>query len=131
MKEAIESNIGVGRLFFFWAGIVATLAYRAIIILNAYSNFLVSVAWYIGTIGFVLYFGHRAHVEKKRAELVEKNDLIAIVGKMKGFSGEQREALDYIVRSSITSRVRWNSLFIFWSSVVALIVGVILDFVLT
>jgi RPA family protein len=84
----------------------------------------------VGTVGFVLYFGHRAHVEKRRAELVEKNDLVAIVGKMKGFSREQREALDYIVRSSVTSRVRWNSLFIFWSSIVALVVGIILDFVL-
>ena len=64
-KEAfkiIEPNPKPIRLFFFWAGITATIAYRVIIVLNLYSPFWVKIAWYVGTIGFVLYFGHRFNI---------------------------------------------------------------------
>lgn len=115
-------------MFFFWAGIIATLAYRSIVVLNFYNAVLVSVAWYIGTVGFIFYFGHRAYVQKKRSDLVKDNDLVGLVGKMKGVDWRQKEALNYIVKSTVTSTVRWNSLFIFWLSVLALIVGIILDF---
>jgi len=130
MEEVIQSNIGLKRVFFFWSGIIATFAYRVIVILNIYSSFLVSVAWYIGTIGFILYFGHRAYVQKKRAELVRDNDLIGVVKRMKGVKKEQKMALDYLVKSAVTSKVRLNSLFIFWLSILALVVGIILDFII-
>jgi len=129
MKEVILSNTGLRRMFFFWAGIVATLAYRIIVVLNFYNAALVSAAWYIGTVGFILYFGHRTHVQKKRSNLVMDNDLVGVVSKMKGVKGKQKEALSYIVESAVTSKVRWNSLFIFWTSVVALIIGLVLDFI--
>jgi hypothetical protein len=130
MEEVIRANRWRVRMFFFWCGIVATLAYRLIVVLNFYSDLLVSVAWYVGTVGFILYFAHRSHVEKKRSDLVKDNDLVEIVSKMKGVSGKQREALNYLVKSAVTSKVRWNSLFIFWLSILALIVGIVLDFLL-
>lgn len=130
MKEVILSNTGIRRMLFFWVGIIATLAYRSIVVLNYYSTIFVSVAWYVGTWGFILYFGHRAHVQKKRSELVMDNDLVSTVGKMKGLKKKQKEALSYIVESAVTSKVRWNSLFIFWLSIVALIVGIVLDFII-
>lgn len=129
MKEVISSNMGINRMFFFWVGIVATLAYRVIIVLNYYSVVLVKVAWYVGTVGFILYFWHRAYVQGKRRKLVLDNDLVDVVGKMSGIKKEQKVALNYLVESAITSKVRWNSLFIFWLSVVALIVGIVLDFI--
>jgi hypothetical protein len=121
--------MGINRMFFFWVGIVATLAYRVIIVLNYYSVVLVKVAWYVGTVGFILYFWHRAYVQGKRRKLVLDNDLVDVVGKMSGIKKEQKVALNYLVESAITSKVRWNSLFIFWLSVVALIVGIVLDFI--
>ena len=130
MKEVIPSNTGLNRMFFFWSGIVATLAYRIIIVLNYYSTALVGVAWYIGTIGFILYFGHRAHVQGKRRELVLKNDLVGVVKNMRGVRRNQKMALNYLVESTVTSKVRLNSLFIFWLSILALIVGIVLDFII-
>lgn len=130
MEEVIKSNTGFSRLFFFLAGIIATIAYRVIVVLNFYSNVLVSVAWYIGTIGFILYFGHRAHVQKKRSDIVKDNDLVNVVGELKGINKNQKKALSYLVESAVTSKVRWNSLFIFWLSILALIVGIIFDFII-
>jgi hypothetical protein len=126
MKEMVRANVGFRRWFFFWIGIIATLAYRIIIVLE---DSYIKVAWYIGTVGFILYFGHRTHVQKKRAEIVIENDLVKVVDKLRGLSKSQKDALNYLVESSATSKVRWNSLFIFWLSVLALVVGIIVDFV--
>jgi len=50
------------RLLYFWIGIVATIAYRVIVVLNNVSAVWVQVAWYIGTVGFIFYFAHRFDV---------------------------------------------------------------------
>ena len=126
MKEMIHSN-NTKRLFFFWAGIIATFAYRAIVVLDATWT---QIAWYVGTVGFILYFGHRAYVQKRRSQMVVDNDLVSVVSKMKGVKKGKKEALSYLVRTAKTSKARWNSLFIFWLSVIALVVGVFFDFIL-
>jgi len=126
MKEIVHANVGFKRWFFFWAGIIATIAYRIIVVLD---ESWIKISWYIGTVGFVLYFGHRSHVQKKRAELVRGYNLVKIVNNLKKVKPDQKEALHYLVQSAITSKVRWNSLFIFWLSFLALIVGIFVDFV--
>lgn len=125
-KEPIQPNPKPIRLFFFWAGIIATVAYRIIIILNIYSALWVKIAWYIGTIGFVFYFWHRYDVAKKRAELIKNNNLIQTV-KSCEMESVKKQALYYLVETSLTSKSKWNSGLIFVLSLVALILGIILD----
>ncbi len=127
MKEMINANLGFKRWFFFWSGIIATLAYRSIILLDVVWT---KIAWYIGTVGFILYFGHRAHIQKKRSELVLENGLVEVVSNLKNIGKKQKDSLNYLVKSAVTSKARWNSLFIFWLSILALIVGVITDLLL-
>lgn len=127
MTEEVESQKKFIRWFFFLAGIIATLAYRIIIVLNFYSPYWVKVSWYVGTVGFIVYFGHRAYIQKKRSNLVKDNNLIKIVSGIKNADKKQRVALNYIIRTSMTSKARWNSLFIFWLSILALVVGIVLD----
>jgi hypothetical protein len=107
-------------------GIIATIAYRIIIVLNFYDPFWVKVAWYIGTMGFILYFGHRYSIQKKRANLVEKYGLIHLAQETKA-KGKQKKALEYIVRTTLNSKSQWNSLFIFVLSLLALVVGILMD----
>lgn len=114
------------RLFFFWAGIIATVAYRIIVVLNYYSPLWVKIAWYIGTIGFVLYFWHRFRIAKKRADLIRDYNLLEAVNNC-SLKKKQKEALSYLVKTSLTSKSRWNSGLIFILSVAALILGIILD----
>ena len=127
MKEVIKAEVGFKRLFFFVVGIIATFAYRAIVVLNGYGEMWVDIAWYVGTVGFILYFGHRSYVQKKRAKLVKDNHLIGVVKDIPKINSNQRAALDYLVRSSATSKSRLNSAFIFWLSIIALVVGIIID----
>lgn len=126
MKELIHTS-QFKRWFFFVSGIIATIAYRAIIFTE---GLWTQVLWYAGTIGFVLYFWHRAEVQGKRADLVRDNDLVKVVSEIKRLKVEQKQALNYLVRTAVTSKAKWNSLIIFWLSLMALVVAVIYDFVI-
>jgi len=127
LLKVIEPNSKPVRLFFFWAGIIATVSYRIIIILNSYDPLWVKIAWYIGTIGFILYFGHRFDVARKRANMVRDYKLIETVDKAKGIDSQDRMALRYLVKTSLTSKSRWNAAVIFILSVVALFIGIFMD----
>lgn len=108
------------RNFFFWSGIVATFSYRIIVILNNYSKAWAQMAWYIGTVGFVIYFLHRYQISEKRAQLIRQEDLIA--------KTKNDPALQYILKTLLSTKEKWNYIFIFVMSVVAFIIGLYLDF---
>ena len=117
------------RWTFFFFGAIATLAYRIIIVLNFYSPVWVKVSWYIGTVGFILYFGYLYHIQHKRAKLITDYDLIEAVNKVKNIKSKQKDALSFVVRSTYASKARWNSLFIFSLTLLALAVGITLDLI--
>lgn len=127
--DAIKPSPKPIRLFYFWIGLIATIAYRLIIIFNFYSPVWVKISWYLGTVGFILYFWHRYTIQKKRAGLVEEYDLINAVQATEYEDDRQKEAMNYIVKTTFTSKARWNSLFIFLLTVLALIVGVVMDLI--
>lgn len=125
--KIIEPNPRPVRWFFFLAGLIATIAYRIIIILNLYSPLWVKISWYIGTIGFILYFGHRFDVARKRAQLIRKYKLVEAVDNTYDIDPQKKIALHYLIKTSLTSKSRWNSAIIFVLSVVALFIGIFLD----
>ncbi len=118
------------RMLVFWIGIAATIAYRSIIILGHYSQTSMDIAWYIGTVGFIWYFAHRFHVEEKRDRLIMKTKLINKVAKLKELKNEDREALEYTLKSLISSKSRWNYIAIFIASGLALIYDIIIRILL-
>lgn len=117
------------RLFFFWAGIIATFAYRAIVVVNNYSHFWAQIFWYIGTIGFIIYFIHRYQISENRARLIKEYGLDTKIKNIDGLKAEEKEAMEYIFTTLQSSKEKWNSIFIFASSFVALILGIYLDFI--
>lgn len=78
------------------------------------------MAWYIGTVGFVIYFLHRYQISEKRAQLIRQEDLIA--------KTKNDPALQYILKTLLSTKEKWNYIFIFVMSVVAFIIGLYLDF---
>ena len=114
------------------AGIIATFAYRIIIVLNFYSSTWVKISWYIGTIGFIVYFIHRFDISKKRSQLIVKHRLREKLGNdtLDQLSKDDNEALSYILKTLVSSKEKWNYYAIFILSGIALIVGVIFDFIL-
>ena len=123
IKKA-ESSSSSLRFFYFLSGVVATIAYRIVLWLNP---FWVQVAWYVGTIGFIIYFWHRTVVETKRANLVKEFDLVSAV-KESNIPEDKKEVLVYLTETSATSKARFNSLFIFLASLLVLVINVGLYF---
>lgn len=122
-------NHKIYRVWMFVVGILATLAYRLIVILNHYSALWVQIAWYIGTIGFVWYFAHRFNVEKRRDQAIEDLSLIKKVQESDAFGLEEKSALVYILKSLQTSLAKWNYIAIFVISSLALAYGLYQDFI--
>ncbi|KKU14406.1 MAG: hypothetical protein UX21_C0020G0011 [Microgenomates group bacterium GW2011_GWC2_45_8] len=125
-QNAHASPVWVRNLFF-WSGIIATVCYRAIVVLNHYSGKIALAAWYIGTVGFILYFWHRYAVSEKRVELIKQHDLINAV-KQTNLSQPQIEANEYILTTLLSTKEKWNYIVIFVTSFLALIIGIYLDF---
>ncbi|MBI2459353.1 MAG: hypothetical protein HYV53_02245 [Parcubacteria group bacterium] len=113
-------NSSVYRIFIFTVGVIATIAYRAVIILNNYSRFWVEVSWYIGTIGFIWYFAHRFNIENHRDQLIKKLNLVEKIQTSQSFKAEEKTALLYILKSLGTSLAKWNYIAIFFFSFLAM-----------
>lgn len=117
------------RLWLFWLGVIATIAYRIIVVLNQFSALAVDIAWYIGTIGFMWYFAHRWRVQNYRESIIKERNLEA-----KLCSGELEkedcEALQYVLKSLKSTKAKWNYIVIFFFSAAALVYGIVTDFIL-
>jgi hypothetical protein len=118
------------RISYFWIGLIATFAYRAIIVLNYFEPVWVKLAWYVGTIGFIVYFWSRYKVVKQFSSLIENDELLSAVKKAKNISNSQRNSLAYIVKTLKTTKAKLNYEIIFVLSVIALLAGLVIDFVL-
>lgn len=116
------------REFYFWSGIVATFCYRIIVVLNNYSTYWSTISWYVGTVGFIVYFAHRFQVSEKRYELLIKYKILNKIKRSKEFSAAEKEASDYVLGTLLSTKERWNFIFIFVASTIALIWGAYLDF---
>lgn len=116
------------RWLIFFIGIIATLAYRMIIILNYYSSLLVEISWYIGTIGFIWYFAHRYRVQNYRVDLIRDKKLPEKIIQNK-LARDDRDALLYILKSTSSSKAQWNSIAIFILSAAALVYAVVIDII--
>ena len=128
MDQNMHASPAWMRNLFFWSGIVATICYRAIVILNHYSADIALGAWYIGTIGFIIYFWHRYVVSEKRVGLIKQHDLINAV-KKSNLPKEQIDANEYLLTTLLSTKEKWNYIVIFISSVIAIILGIYLDFI--
>lgn len=116
------------RTFFFWSGIAATVFYRAIIILNHVHGPWSLIAWYAGTIGFVIYFAHRYQVTEIRSKLISERQLQDKINRS-NLAEDDRTAMIYVLGTLRSSKERWNYIAIFVTSALAIIIGMYLDFI--
>lgn len=115
------------RNLFFVAGIIATLAYRVIVLIDDRAT--VQALWYIGTVGFIIYFAHRYQISTRRGRLIVENDLERKIAEVEGLGEQDKASMEYIFKTLRSSKEKWNSVVIFVSSIVALVLGAYLDFI--
>jgi len=120
-------NSQVYRILIFAVGVIATISYRLVIVLNHYSQFWLEVFWYVGTIGFIWYFAHRFNIENRRDKLIEKLNLVKKIEDGRPFNQEDTTALLYILKSLETSLAKWNYIAIFFFSFLAIAYALYVD----
>lgn len=121
------SHSPVVRQTFFWIGIISTVLYRIIIVLEHVEGPWVKIVWYVGTVGFVVYFAHRFQVSEARAKVVTNFQLLEKI-EMTNLGSDEKAALRYVLGTLRSSKERWNYITIFVTSALALLAGVYLDF---
>lgn len=125
-RTPLTSSSHSYRVLVFWVGIIATLAYRAIIVIGHYSKDWSDIIWYIGTIGFIWYFAHRYHIEQKHDHIIIERKLLEKVDSGKKLSADDTAALHYLLSSLVSSKSRWNYIIIFLASGFALLYDLVL-----
>jgi hypothetical protein len=127
--EQPKTHSALVRNFYFWTGIVATIAYRIINFLTDFSPLWTKIAWYIGTVGFILYFIHRYEISERRAKLILEYNLFEKVNNLDGLTAEEKNVMSYIFKTLQSSKEKWNYIVIFTASGLALLLGIYSDFI--
>ncbi|OKY76977.1 MAG: hypothetical protein BM485_00200 [Desulfobulbaceae bacterium DB1] len=106
---------------FFAIGLISALCFRALMAVKDFQPQLFRAVWYVGIIGYVLFFSFRYSIAWKRKKTISDYNLISKVEQGHPLSPEDREALSYLLSSLQKSRESLNYLFIFATSVLAIL----------
>ena len=121
-KESAASTV------FFIIGLVAIIAVRAVTILEHIKPIYGKMAWYLGILGFVIYFAYKFKVDNNRVKLIKERGLMSKISNGDAIEKEDRIAISSILCALSSGMDRINYLVIFASSAVVLILTMYLDF---
>ncbi len=113
---------------FFLIGLFSAIAFRAIIVLQRMEPNWVRPVWYLGVVGYILFFFYRFGITKKRKKAISDYALIEKV-ESKTLSDEDRKVLLYLLSSIKVSLEDMNYALIFFLSIVAIAADIILGLV--
>jgi hypothetical protein len=105
---------------FFALGLVSAIAFRGIIVLQQLEPSWVRPVWYIGTVGYLLFFLYRYWITKKRKKAVEDFRLIEKLKANACLAEEEREVVLYLLSSIKFSLEDINYAIIFVLSLIAI-----------
>jgi hypothetical protein len=111
---------------FFVLGLLSSVAFRAIIILQKYTPDWVRPVWYFGVIGYMLFFMYRYFISQRRKRTIAHSDIIEKIRDGAVLGVEDREAALYLLKSVRASQEDWNYLAIFILSIVAIALDILL-----
>lgn len=114
---------------FFVLGLLSAIAFRSIIVFQHIEPRWVRPVWYVGIIGYLLFFLYRYKISKKRKKVIRDFRLIEKVKSNAPLSSEDREVLMYLLSSVKVSLEDLNYALIFLLSVAAIVLDLILTFV--
>jgi len=111
---------------FFIIGLLSSVAFRAIIILQRYTPGWVRSVWYLGVVGYMLFFMYRYFISQRRKRVISHSDIIEKIRIGSTLNTEEREAALYLLNSVRASQEDWNYLAIFVLSIIAIAFDLIL-----
>jgi len=111
---------------FFLLGLLSSVAFRAIILLQKYEPAWVRPVWYFGVVGYMLFFMYRYYISQRRKHAIAHTDIIEKIRTGEGLNQDEREAALYLLKSVRASQEDWNYLAIFVLSIAAIALDLLL-----
>ena len=111
---------------FFLLGLLSSVAFRAIILLQKFNSGWVRPVWYFGVIGYMLFFMYRFCISARRKNTIIRSQIIEKLCDGASLSSEDRDAALYLLNSIQKSPEDWNYLAIFVLSVIAIVLDLLL-----
>lgn len=112
---------------FFILGLISAIAYRSIVVIQHIEPGLVRPVWYLGTVGYLLFFLYRFYISRKRKHAIRQYQLIEKVKTNACLTDEDREVVVYLLQSLKKSMEDRNYFIIFILSIVAIVVDIIIS----
>lgn len=111
---------------FFVIGLISALSFRALMAIKEIQPHLFRPVWYLGIIGYILFFGFRYSITRKRKSAISDYNLIQKLERDAPLSANDREVMIYILSSLQKSRENLNYLFIFATSAIAVLLDILI-----
>lgn len=111
---------------FFIVGLFSAIAFRAIIVFQHLEPGWVRPVWYIGVVGYFIFFLYRYKITRKRKKAIEEYQLIEKVKANACLTDEDREVVLYLLSSIKSSLEDINYALIFLLSIIAIIADLFL-----
>ncbi|MFN3966255.1 MAG: hypothetical protein ACK4JE_00955 [Endomicrobiia bacterium] len=112
---------------FFIIGLIATIAIRAIGIAGLFNETLIKILWYIGVIGFLLFFLYKYKTENTRRKILIENNILEKLGMNSELTEKDKVVLTAIMCGLISKKDTINYFVIFFSSTISLVIAVLFD----
>ena len=113
---------------FFLVGIIATVALRVIVVVEEIDPAYGRVAWYVGVIGFILFFVYKFRLLRESAAIIKKSGLRRKIAQEKELGRRDYVLLGELVCAQDNWKERMNFFIIFLLSGLALLFAIYLDF---
>lgn len=112
---------------FFVLGLFSAVAFRIIIIFQHIEPAWVRPVWYVGALGYLVFFLYRYYISRKRKHAIKQYDLISKIKNNACLSDEDREVAGYLLSSIQKSMEDINYLIIFILSILAIVADIVLS----
>jgi hypothetical protein len=112
---------------FFLVGILATVAIRLVTVLPANHPVYGKIAWYIGVVGFFIFFVYKFKVDSARGNLIRQAKLIEKLGDKAELKDEDYQLVSSILCSLSSNKDLINYFVIFATSIVAFVIALYID----
>ena len=111
---------------FFILGLLSSVAFRAIVLLQKYEPGWVRPIWYFGVLGYMLFFMYRYFISQRRKRTITQTQIIEKIRTGEVLNKDEREAALYLLKSVRASQEDWNYLAIFALSIAAIALDLLL-----
>lgn len=113
---------------FFLVGVVATIAVRAVTLLDLHNPIYGKIAWYIGVSGFFLFFIYKFKIESSRSRVMRRSGIYRKIHNHEKLDPDDYRLVGSILCSLRSKKDLINYILIFSTSIFALVAALYFDF---